>query len=171
MQETIQEFNCPDDCRFGSSFSEGSTVFFDCLKSKELPADLTFDHDENLPMCPCYEKQEAVGQETPEEVVNKLLTQSQVIFVFSEKCQITDKDSQKNAENLLIGAKAAFKKAEGTQKEFLEPINEKEKRIRELFKPYLAKLKLCIDALNKASGRLPRRRGKDRQGETGRSIG
>ncbi|MCJ7635198.1 hypothetical protein MUP77_22745, partial [Candidatus Bathyarchaeota archaeon] len=150
----MNEFNCPDDCRFGSSFQEGSTVFFDCLKSKELPADLTFGHDENLPMCPMYEKQEDWKTiiASPEEVVNKLLTQSQVIFVFSDKCLITDKDSQKNAENLLIGAKAAFKKAEGVQKEFLEPISEKEKRIRELFKPYLAKLKLCIDALNKSLG-------------------
>jgi hypothetical protein len=144
----MQEFYCPDDCPFGSSFQEGNTTFFDCLKSKELPADLTFGHDPNFPICPCYEKP-GIGQETPEDVINKLLTQSQVIFVFTEKCQVTDKDSKMNAENLLIGAKAAKKKAESTQKEFLEPITEKEKRIRGLFKPYLGKLDECISALTK----------------------
>lgn len=87
-------------------------------------------------------------QETPEVVIENLTVQDRDIFAWVTTCQVTDKDSQRNAENLLIGARAAFKRADGKRKELLEPVRETEKRITDLFKPYLTRLTFCIDKIN-----------------------
>ena len=82
--------------------------------------------------------------------LQKLTVQDTVIFEWAEKCSVTDADSKRNAENLLIGARAAEKRAKATQAELLEPIRESEKKVRALFKPYLEKLSICIGRLNTA---------------------
>lgn len=87
---------------------------------------------------------------TPETAIQELTVQDQSLFQWVETCQVIDKDSQNNAENLLIGARAAFKRADGKRKELLEPVRETEKRITDLFKPYLSRLTTCIDKLNSA---------------------
>lgn len=91
-------------------------------------------------------------QEKPETVIQQLSTQDQIIFEWVAKCEVTDADSKRNAENLQIGAKTAYKRAEAKQKELLEPIKEADGRIRDLFRPYLTKLKECIGKLDKALG-------------------
>jgi len=87
-------------------------------------------------------------KETPEVAIQQLTTQDQEMLEWIAKCEVTDANSQNNAENLLIGARVAFKRADGKRKELLEPLREGEKRITDLFKPYLGHLTECIDRLN-----------------------
>jgi len=91
-------------------------------------------------------------KETPETVIQQLTVQDQVLFEWVKNLQITDDDSKRNAENLQIGAKTAYKRAEGKQKELLEPIKEADSRIRDLFRPYLTRLKECIGKLEQGLG-------------------
>ena len=74
-------------------------------------------------------------QETPETIINQLTIQDQQMISWIEKLKVSNDAEQRNAENLLISAKSAWKTADGKRKELLEPIREAEKRITDLFKP------------------------------------
>lgn len=86
--------------------------------------------------------------QTPETVLNKLTIQDKALFAWVGHLEVKDEATQKNAENLFISARHAEKRAKEKQTELLEPIKEADKRIRELFKPYLDKLSLCISRIS-----------------------
>lgn len=91
-------------------------------------------------------------QETAETALERLAFQDQVIFDFTETSAVHDAETKRNAENLIIGAKTALKRAKAVQADLVAPMLEGEKRIRALFKPYLEKLGLCVDRIDKALG-------------------
>jgi hypothetical protein len=86
-------------------------------------------------------------QQNPEVVIQDLQTKDKTLFEWIGRLEITDEASQKNAENLLTDAKTAQKKATEAQKFLLDPIRESEKRVRDLFRPYLDRLQLGMSRI------------------------
>ena len=63
---------------------------------------------------------------------------------------VTTDAEQKNAEDLLIHARQAFREIEAKRKDLLQPVNETRDRINALFKPLTDKLNMGIVIVNKA---------------------
>jgi len=91
-------------------------------------------------------------QQNPEVIIQDLQTKDKTLFEWIGRLEITDEASQKNAENLLTDAKTAQKKATEAQKFLLDPIRESEKRVRDLFRPYLSRLDLGISRISTVLG-------------------
>lgn len=91
-------------------------------------------------------------QEKPETIIQQLEQKDKSLFEWVAKLEITDEASQKNAENLLTDSKTALKRATEAQKFLLDPIRESEKRVRDLFRPYLDRLSLGISRINTLLG-------------------
>jgi hypothetical protein len=91
-------------------------------------------------------------KESPEIIIQQLELKDKTLFEWVSKLEVTDESSQKNAENLLTDAKTAQKRATETQKFLLDPIRESEKRVRDLFRPYLDRLTLSISRINTLLG-------------------
>lgn len=91
-------------------------------------------------------------QQNPETVIQDLELKDKSLFEWIGRLEITDTASQKNAENLLTDAKSAQKRATEAQKFLLDPIRESEKRVRDLFRPYLDRLSLGISRVNTLLG-------------------
>ena len=87
-------------------------------------------------------------QQTPEAIIQDLQVKDKLLFDWIGRLEVKDDASKKNAENLLIDARFAQKRAQETQKNLLEPIREADKRIRDLFRPYLDKLGLAISRIS-----------------------
>ena len=90
--------------------------------------------------------------ETPETIIQQLELKDKTLFEWVGKLEVKDTESQKNAENLLTDAKTAQKRATEAQKFLLDPIRESEKRVRDLFRPYLDRLALGISRINTLLG-------------------
>jgi len=89
---------------------------------------------------------------TAETVIQELEQKDKAIFGWAATLEVKDIVSQKNAENLLADAKFAQKRATESLKFITDPIRESEKRVRDLFRPYLDKLDLCISRINTLLG-------------------
>jgi len=63
--------------------------------------------------------------------------------------KVTSPETQKNAEDLLISARAARKQAEDKRKELTRPLDEAKARIIDLFQPYLNRLDIGINMINR----------------------
>jgi hypothetical protein len=63
--------------------------------------------------------------------------------------KVTSPDTQKEAEDLLISARAAYKEADEKRKELTRPLDEAKKRIIQLFQPYMNRLETGINILNR----------------------
>jgi len=63
---------------------------------------------------------------------------------------VANDEQQKNAEDLLIHARQAFREIEAKRKDLLQPVNETRDRINALFKPLTDKLNMGIRVVNEA---------------------
>ena len=63
--------------------------------------------------------------------------------------KVTSPETQKNAEDLLISARQAWRAADEKRKELTRPLDDAKQRIIELFKPYMNRLETGINILNR----------------------
>ena len=67
--------------------------------------------------------------------------------------QVTNDEEQKNAEDLLIGARHALKQATDLRMELTRPLDESKKRIINMFRPYMLRLETGINDINAQLGK------------------
>ena len=79
-------------------------------------------------------------KETPEVAIQALGVRDEAMFRFVAACKVVDKGTQQNAEDLLISARYAYKRADEKRRHCLEPIEEARNRVNDLFRPYLERL-------------------------------
>lgn len=63
--------------------------------------------------------------------------------------KVTSPEEQKNAEDLLISARQAWREADEKRKELTRPLDQAKARIIDLFKPYMNRLETGISILNR----------------------
>ncbi|MFP3898187.1 MAG: hypothetical protein ACLFVD_02640 [Dehalococcoidia bacterium] len=63
--------------------------------------------------------------------------------------QVTNTQEQKNAEDLLIAARYAYKEADEKRRELTRPLDQAKKRVMDLFQPYLDRLSQGITTVNR----------------------
>lgn len=88
--------------------------------------------------------------DTSQAAITELSTRQSILLNWLTNIQVTNDDEQKNAEDMLIHAKAALKEAEEKRKDLTRPLDESKARIIALFKPYVETLEQGVSALNKA---------------------
>lgn len=83
-----------------------------------------------------------------ETAITTIETSQEALLRWLENPKVTSPDEQRNAENLLIAARAARAEAEKTRKEITRPLDESKARVMELFRPLVARLDRGITAIN-----------------------
>ena len=84
-----------------------------------------------------------------ESIITALEEQSQPIFKWLHSLKVTSPTQQKEAEDLLISARYAWKQADTKRKELTHPLDEAKKRIIQLFQPYMNRLETGVTILNR----------------------
>ena len=92
---------------------------------------------------------QTVETRTESEVTALANSQSGLLGWMASAIVTTDAE-QKNAEDLLIHARQAFREIEAKRKDLLQPVNETRDRINALFKPLSDKLNMGIRIVNEA---------------------
>jgi hypothetical protein len=87
--------------------------------------------------------------QTPTQELEALEEQSQPILTWLADLKVASPEEQKNAEDLLISARQAWRSADEKRKELTRPLDEAKRRIMELFKPHMARLETGINILNR----------------------
>ena len=88
--------------------------------------------------------------ETPETTIQELQVQQSSLFRWIGELKVSTDAEQKNAEDLLIAARAALKLADEKRKELTRPLDETQSKIIALFKPYRDRITHGIDLINAA---------------------
>lgn len=88
-----------------------------------------------------------------QQVIKSLEQTQEPLLRWLAEPKVTNAKEQKDAENLLIAARGAFKEAEDKRKELTRPLDESKSRIIALFKPYLDRLATGITSLNAVLGK------------------
>jgi len=86
--------------------------------------------------------------DNPEVAITELQTRESSLLTWLGNVQVTTKEEQHYAEDMLISAKRAVKEAEEARKRLTRPIDESKARIIEMFKPYVERLLKGISVLN-----------------------
>jgi len=92
---------------------------------------------------------QTVSTENPEQALTFLEERSQPLFNWLHDLRVTSPETQKDAEDLLISARAAWKEADEKRKELTRPLDEAKRRIIQLFQPYMNRLETGISILNR----------------------
>jgi hypothetical protein len=85
----------------------------------------------------------------PDTALQSLEQSSEPLLRWLVDLKVTGPVTQKNAEDLLISARAAWKQADQKRKELTRPLDEAKSRIIQLFQPYLNRLETGINILNR----------------------
>jgi len=88
--------------------------------------------------------------DSPQMAITELESRQSSLLNWLGNIQVTTDVEQKNAEDMLIDAKAALKEAEEKRKDLTRPLDESKARIIALFKPYVETLQKGINLLNTA---------------------
>jgi len=92
-------------------------------------------------------------QERVRVEIATLQTGASGLLKWSEgELEIVNDDQQRNAEDLLIGLRQAYKAADEKRKDLLKPVDETRSRIQALFKPYLERIEAASQALTRQLG-------------------
>ena len=92
---------------------------------------------------------QTVYTQDPQQTIIALEEQSQPLLKWLHGLKVTSPDEQKEAEDLLISARYAWKQADGKRKELTRPLDDAKKRIIQLFQPYMNRLETGINILNR----------------------
>lgn len=76
----------------------------------------------------------------PNQAIEVLKTKDAQLMPYLSNIQITNREQQKNYEDVLISARQSIQRAEATRKELIEPLRLTEQRINAMFKTYTAPL-------------------------------
>ena len=85
----------------------------------------------------------------PTNELAALETSSQPLLRWLHDLKVTSPDQQKDAEDLLISARQAWRQADEKRKELTRPLDDAKQRIIDLFKPYMNRLETGINILNR----------------------
>jgi hypothetical protein len=88
-------------------------------------------------------------QQDPTCELASLEESSQPLLRWLHDLKVTSPEEQKNAEDLLISARQAWKQADEKRRELTRPLDDAKQRIIELFKPYMNRLETGINILNR----------------------
>jgi hypothetical protein len=88
-------------------------------------------------------------QQDPIHEIASLEESSQPLLQWLHDLKVTSPEEQKNAEDLLISARQAWKAADEKRRELTRPLDDAKQRIIELFKPYMYRLETGINILNR----------------------
>jgi hypothetical protein len=88
-------------------------------------------------------------QQDPTQEIASLEESSQPMLRWLHDLKVTSPEEQKNAEDLLITARQAWKAADEKRRELTRPLDDAKQRIIELFKPYMNRLDTGINILNR----------------------
>jgi len=88
-------------------------------------------------------------QQDPTYELTTLEESSQPLLRWLHDLKVTSPEEQKNAEDLLISARQAWKEADEKRKQLTRPLDDAKQRIIELFKPYMNRLETGINILNR----------------------
>ena len=88
-------------------------------------------------------------QQDPTCELASLEQSSQPLLRWLHDLKVTSPEQQKNAEDLLISARQAWKEADEKRRELTRPLDDAKQRIIELFKPYMNRLETGINILNR----------------------
>jgi len=97
-----------------------------------------------------------MNQETPNALfdakwqVGALELRNKALFRYMESIEITNRDQQKNSEQLLIDGRAALKEAEIKRKELITPLRAEEKYINDTFKRFTSRIELGLARIDNA---------------------
>jgi hypothetical protein len=88
-------------------------------------------------------------QQDPTCELASLEESSQPLLRWLHDLKVTSPEEQKNAEDLLISARQAWKQADEKRRQLTRPLDDAKQRIIELFKPYMNRLETGINILNR----------------------
>jgi len=88
-------------------------------------------------------------QQDPTCELASLEESSQPMLRWLHDLKVTSPEEQKNAEDLLITARQAWKQADEKRRELTRPLDDAKQRIIDLFKPYMNRLETGINILNR----------------------
>lgn len=88
-------------------------------------------------------------QQDPTHELAGLEESSQPLLRWLHDLTVTSPEEQKNAEDLLISARQAWRQADEKRKELTRPLDDAKQRIIELFRPYMNRLDTGINILNR----------------------
>lgn len=91
---------------------------------------------------------QTVSQQDPQTALTTLEEGQQALLRWLHNPRVTNSEEQKNAEDLLISARYAWRDADEKRKELTRPLDDSKARILALFKPYMDRLAQGITALN-----------------------
>ena len=92
---------------------------------------------------------QTVATQNPDTVLALLERRAQPVLRWLHDLKVTSPEEQKNAEDLLISARVAWKEADEKRKELTRPMDEAKRRIIQLFQPYMNRLETGINILNR----------------------
>ena len=85
----------------------------------------------------------------PTHELAALENSSQPLLRWLHDLKVTSPEQQKDAEDLLISARQAWRQADEKRKELTRPLDDAKQRIIDLFKPYMNRLETGINILNR----------------------
>jgi len=88
--------------------------------------------------------------DNPQVAIKELQTRESSLLTWLDNVQVSTKEEQHYAEDMLISAKRAVKEAEEERKRLTKPLDETKAGIITLFKPYIERLQTGIGLLNTA---------------------
>jgi len=88
-------------------------------------------------------------QQDPTHELAALENSSQPLLRWLHDLKVTSPEQQKDAEDLLISARQAWRQADEKRKELTRPLDDAKQRIIDLFKPYMNRLETGINILNR----------------------
>jgi hypothetical protein len=92
---------------------------------------------------------QTVATQNPDTVLALLERRAQPVLRWLHDLKVTSPEEQKNAEDLLISARVAWKEADEKRKELTRPMDEAKRQIIQLFQPYMNRLETGINILNR----------------------
>lgn len=88
-------------------------------------------------------------QQDPTRELESLEQSSQSLLRWLHDLKVTSPEQQKNAEDLLISARLAWRQADEKRRELTRPLDEAKQGIIQLFMPYMNRLDTGINILNR----------------------
>lgn len=92
---------------------------------------------------------QTVATQDPNTALASLEQRAEPVLRWLHDLKVTSPEEQKNAEDLLISARQAWKQADEKRRELTRPLDDAKQRIIELFKPYMNRLETGINILNR----------------------
>lgn len=92
---------------------------------------------------------QTVSTQNPDTALASLEQRAEPVLRWLHDLKVTSPETQKDAEDLLISARVAWKEADEKRKELTRPLDEAKRRIIQLFQPYMNRLETGINILNR----------------------